>query len=90
MKPAKFTRYEHKRRAAHTDTPAVTPAPVAPKRLPIAAHRPITRKAFAGENNINVTADLHAESNIPVSILRKALPLRFAQMKFDGDELAFN
>lgn len=49
-------------------------------RKPVAAMRPISRAAMAVEQTFNDTAHLYAESRISVSVLRRALPERFAEL----------
>lgn len=49
-------------------------------RKPVAAMRPISRAAMVVEQKFNDTAHLYADSRVSVSVLRRALPERFADL----------
>jgi hypothetical protein len=58
----------------------MTPDRSGPVALPVTAHRPITRAALVPETTFNEGAHLHADTGISISVLRRALPERFAGM----------
>ncbi|WP_227268289.1 hypothetical protein [Roseobacter weihaiensis] len=88
VEPARYTRgaNNHKRVSS---LGLETNAEPSDPQVPVGAHRPITRAAVTQKPRFDDSAHLHADTRIPVSTLRKALPKRFAQMKSRSKELAF-
>ncbi|WP_299722773.1 hypothetical protein [uncultured Tateyamaria sp.] len=66
----KFTRF------GPTET---TTAPARP--TPVAERRPVREAAVPARKLLDTTDHLESEAQIPVSILRRALPQRFAEMR---------
>ena len=94
ISPERYTRSQnvHKPRSAATvmaERRAVV-QPSTGRRIAVPGHQRIARDASHHEPLINETVHLHADASVPVSILRKALPLRFARMNRDVDEFVFS
>jgi hypothetical protein len=90
----RFTRFEPKQNLERiarrpAETPEVT-RPAYPVRLVGQPPRPAERPTPRLQPGLDDAAHLHADTGIPISILRKALPLRFARMNASADDFVFN
>lgn len=77
----RYTRFSyHQTRKASAPKPVEQPSHVRRQSLPVAAHRPASNAARVHKAKLDENAQLYSDAHISVSVLRKALPLRFAVM----------
>lgn len=94
LAPKRFTRFETKQNPERiAPRPAEAPAvarPAYPVRVVGQPPRRAERPALRLQPGVDDAAHLNSDHGIPISILRKALPLRFARMNASADDFVFN
>ncbi|WP_299778832.1 hypothetical protein [uncultured Roseobacter sp.] len=77
----RYTRFNyHKTRETSASKQVEQPNHVRRTSMPVAAHRPASNAARAQKPKFDENAQLYSEAHISVSVLRNALPMRFAVM----------
>ncbi|WP_299734966.1 hypothetical protein [uncultured Roseobacter sp.] len=77
----KFSRFEPRHVRETLSEDVVIPAQSARQTpAPVAAYRPASLAAKRAEPKFDDAAHLHSEARVSVAVLRRALPIRFAEI----------